>query len=196
MARAGTAVTMIAALATGLASDAAGAEDPNAEGRYAATVFGARLTDNKWKEIATIEDVGFRDAYLAGLALSHEFLGGRDWALEVEGQTVKHFGDQTHWEFNAALVGRWRGFPWRETVPTSVAFGIGPSYATEVPPEEVAMDGESARFLLYWMAEVEVGLPDEPWSAIARLHHRSNGYGVFAEDGGSNWITFGLRRRF
>jgi hypothetical protein len=160
------------------------------------TVFGARMADNNWHEIAMLDDVSMRDAYLAGVALSHEFAGGRDWALEVEGQTVRHFGDEHHWEFNGVLVGRWRGFPWRETVPTSVAFGMGPSYATEVPAEEVASDGDSARLLLYWVAELEVGLPDRPWSAIARLHHRSNAYGVFADDGGSNWLTLGLRWRF
>jgi len=164
--------------------------------RNAVTLFGARMADNNWHEIVALDDVGMRDAWLAGVALSHEFAGGEDWALELEGQTVRHFGDQDHWEFNAALLARWRGFPWREAVPTSVAFGIGPSYATEVPPEEVARDGESARFLLYWVAELEVGLPDRSWSAIARLHHRSNAYGVLAEDGGSNWLTLGVRRRF
>ena len=163
---------------------------------HAVTVFGARMADNTWREIATLDDVGVRDAYLAGVALSRELAGTERWAIEAEGQTVRHFGDQDHWEVNALLVGRWRGLPGREHVPASLAFGIGPSYATQVPAEEVATDGESARLLLYWMAELEVGLPDRPWSAIARLHHRSNAYGVFADNGGSNWLTLGVRRRF
>lgn len=164
--------------------------------RNAATVFGAQMADNNWHEIVALDDVAMRDAYLVGVGLSREVARSPDWALEVEGQAVRHFGGQNHWEFNGAVVGRWRGFPWRETVPTSVAFGIGPSYATQVPSEEVARDGESARFLLYWVAELEVGLPDRPWSGIARLHHRSNAYGVLADDGGSNWLTLGIRRRF
>ena len=154
------------------------------------------MTDNKWREIAARDDVGFRDAYLVGAALSREVGGGPRWAVEVEGQAVRHFGEQQHWELNGVLLGRWRAFPWNAAVPTSVAFGIGPSYATKVPPAEVALDGDSARLLLYWTVELELGLPDRRVSAVARLHHRSNGYGAFAETGGSNWIALGLRRRF
>lgn len=58
------------------------------------------------------------------------------------------------------------------------------------------MDGSSARLLLYWTAELEIGLPNRLWSAVARLHHRSNAYGAFAETGGSNWLTLGVRYRF
>lgn len=162
-----------AILATMLASTAGRAEEAG-DRRHAVTFFGAWLTDNSWKEIA----------------------GTRNWALEIEGQAVKHFGEQSHWEFNLPLFARWRTFPWNDRVPTSLAFGIGPSYATERPPAEVEMDGDSARFLLYWTAELEIGLPDSPWSGIARLHHRSSGYGVFADAGGSNALAFGIRRRF
>lgn len=179
-----------AALAAAVSAPAPAAE-PNA-----ASVFAGRLTDNKWREIAALDDIGLRDAYLLGAALSREVGGGVRWAVEVEGQVVKHFGSEQHWELNGVLLGRWRAFPWDATLPTSVAFGIGPSYATEVPPEEVAMNGASARLLLYWTVELELSRPDRPFSAFARLHHRSNGYGVFAETGGSNWLALGLRRRF
>ncbi len=162
----------------------------------AVTVFAAQMADNNWHEIVALDDVSMRDAYLVGAGVSRELAGSDSWALEAEGQVVRHFGGQEHWEFNGVLVGRWRGAPWRETLPTSLAFGIGPSYASAVPAEEVARDGESARFLLYWMAEAEIGVPDSRWSAVARLHHRSNAYGVLAEDGGSNWLTIGIRRRF
>ncbi len=165
-------------------------------GQNAVTVFGAQLTDNKWKELATLDDVSMRDAYLLGVGLSREIAGGDTWALEIEGQTARHFGSQHLWEFNGLVMGRWRSFPWNDRLPTSVAFGAGPSYTSKVPPEEIAMSGDSARWLIYWTAELEVGLPESSWSAITRLHHRSNGYGVVAENGGSNWLTVGLRRRF
>lgn len=178
------------------AAAAPAAADLPGTGRHAVTVFAAQLTDNKWTQIATLDDVSLRHATLVGGAVSREIFGGRDWAIELEGQTAKHFGAQTHWEFNGVLLARWRGFPWRDSLPTSVAFGAGPSYATEVPAEEIGMDGSSARLLLYWTAELEIGLPNRPWSAIARLHHRSNAYGAFAETGGSNWLTLGVRYRF
>lgn len=176
--------------------DDPGLEAAAAERRNAVFVFGAQLTDNKWKEIAAFDDVRMRDAYLLGIGLSREILGGETWALELEGHGTRHFGAEDLWEINGLMVARWRGLPWREQVPTSLAFGAGPGYATRVPAEEIAMNGSSNRLLIYWMAELEVGLPEEPWSFLTRLHHRSNGYGVAAENGGSNWLTLGVRRRF
>lgn len=162
----------------------------------AITLFGARMADNNWIEIAALDDVGVRDAWLAGVGVSRELAGSPRWTLELEGQGVRHFGEQQHWEFNAALIARWRAFPWSSELPTSLAFGLGPSYATQVPAEEVARNDSSARLLLYWVAELEIGVPDTSWSGIAGLHHRSTAYGLFAEDGGSNWLTLGVRRRF
>lgn len=195
--RGGRAAGIGAAVAAGLCLVAAAAvAQPWEERPHAVAVFGARMADNNWIEIATADDLGVRDAWLVGLALSRELAGTGRWALEAEVQGVRHFGEQGHWETNAALLARWRAFPWNPRLPTSVAFGIGPSYATKVPAEEVARDGSSARLLLYWVVELEVGVPDSLWSGLARLHHRSNAYGVFAEEGGSNWLTLGLRRRF
>ncbi len=140
----------------------------------AATIFRGWMTDNQWNEIATLDDVRFRDSWLLGVGVSRELAGRDNWAFELEGQTVRHHGEQEHWEFNAALFARWRGLPWSDVLPTSVASGVGPSYATKEPAAEIAMDGESARLLLYWTAEMEVSFPETPWSAITRLHHRSN----------------------
>jgi hypothetical protein len=175
---------------------AAGAEEPAARRLYALTLFAGRMTDNRWHEIARF-DVRFRDAYLAGLGGSRrvgDLFDSID--IELEAQAVRHFRGQSHWEVNGAVVGRWARFPWTERLPTSLAFGIGPSYATETPPEEVAREGASARLLVYWLTEVEVGLPGRPWSALARVHHRSEAFGAVADKGGSNWITLGIRRRF
>lgn len=172
------------------------AREPRRDGEHAVTVFAAQMADNDWHEIVSLDNVGFRQTYLAGMAVSREMAGTKRWAIEVEGQAARHFGAQDHWELNAALVGRWRAFPWSESVATSVAFGIGPSFATRVPSEEVARDGSSNRLLLYWMAELEAGPPDRPWSGLVRLHHRSSAYGAVAENGGSNFITVGVRRRF
>ena len=187
------ALAVLSGMATALP---AGAEEAPGDRPNAVTMFGAWMTDNNWTEIALLDDVGMRDAYLVGGALSHELAGNDYWAIEAEGQLARHFGRNHHWEGNALLVGRWRAFPWDDAVPTSLAFGIGPSLASEVPNEERARSGGSAAFMLYWMAEVEAGPADSSWSGIARLHHRSSGYGLFAERGGSNWLTLGLRHRF
>jgi hypothetical protein len=166
-------------------------------GDQALSLFAAQMTDNNWHQIVRLDDVRFRDAYLVGAAWSRRFAHIDDRAeFDIEGQIVRHFGDQDHWEFNAAVVGRWMKFPWNRWLPTHAAFGIGPSYATREPAEEADRSGSSARFLLYWMGELEFSRPNQPWSVIARLHHRSTGYGVFADSGGSNFLALGVRHRF
>jgi len=165
---------------------------------FAITVYAGLLTGNDWQEPLIGESIKFEDSWLIALAGSKEL--GRVFdhlVIELEGQVVRHLGDQDHWEFNVPIVFRWEKFPWDNVVDTSLAYGVGPSYATKVPPEEVARKGDSQRWLVYWMFEIELGLPQsEKWSAIARIHHRSGAWGVVADEGGSNIWALGLKRRF
>jgi hypothetical protein len=160
-------------------------------------VFGGLMTDNDWEDAFTPWTLDFRDSAFLGLAASHR-IGRFDHRLgfEIEGQVVRHFGDQDHWEFNLPIIGRWEAFPWDEVVDTSLAFGVGPSYASEKPKVEVANDGDSQRLLVYWMMELELGPPDQGWSAIFRLHHRSGAFGLVADEGSSNTMVIGLKQRF
>ena len=165
---------------------------------FAITAYGGQMTDNDWLDPFSSESIEFRDSWLIALAGSKEI--GRFFdhlAIEIEGQAVRHFGGQDNWEFNAPIVFRWEKFPWDKYVDTSIAYGIGPSYATEIPSEEVAREGDSERWLVYWMVEIEFGLPSiQDWSAVARLHHRSEAWGVVADKGGSNILAIGLKHRF
>lgn len=171
----------------------ASAEDPARA--FGVTVFGGVMTDNHWKDFFTPDDLDFGESTLVGLAASRELWRLEGWAgLELEGQVVRHFGEQDHWEFNLPVVGRWHAFPWDEWVDTSIALGIGPSYASEVPKVEAAQRGSSEQWLVYWFAEIEIGPPSSAWRGILRLHHRSGAYGVVADRGGSNVLTVGLRR--
>jgi len=163
----------------------------------AITVFGGLMTDNEWEDTLVPWTLDFRDSTLLGLAASHR-IGRFDHRLgfEIEGQVVRHFGDQDHWEFNLPIVGRWEVFPWDAVLDTSLAFGIGPSYASEKPKAEVAKEGDSQRWLVYWMVELELGPPDKDWSGIFRLHHRSGAFGLIADEGGSNALVIGIKYRF
>ena len=55
----------------------------------------------------------FKDSYTAGLSLSYQFV---DWGphirWELEGQALKHFGEQEHVEFAGTINARWITFPW------------------------------------------------------------------------------------
>lgn len=174
---------------------------PEPRPEWASTFYIAELSGE-----AGWEDVMFNPllskyvgAYLVAGTVSRKYAERREGALdlEFEGQVVYNFGSQSHWEFNAVpIIARWKRFPWSSRIKTSAAFGIGLSYATELPPVEVALEGESRQTLIYWVAELTAGPVDAPWAVSARLHHRSVGYGLFAKDGGMNAVGLGVRYAF
>jgi hypothetical protein len=163
----------------------------------ALTLFYGRQTGvDAWHNIISDPgDLDWQDSYLVAGALAYTL--GRYWddalSLELEGQVVRHFGDQHLWEFNLPIAARWHHFPWNHYVATTTAFGIGPSYTTEVPPLEVELEGESQRFLYHWFIELTFGPPDMEWTTSFRIHHRSGGFGSVADEGGSNALTLGIR---
>ena len=59
--------------------------------------FGGLMTDSKWEDTLTPWNLDFRDSTFVGLAASH-VIGRFDHRLgfEIEGQVVRHFGDQDH----------------------------------------------------------------------------------------------------
>ncbi|HOW62821.1 MAG TPA: hypothetical protein PLJ20_09630 [Candidatus Contendobacter sp.] len=184
-------------LATEAVAQPIEAPDLARPGDHAISLLAGQMTENGWQQIILGDDVRFPDAYLTGVMLSRRFAHLEDWAeFDVEGQVVRHVGDQDHWEFNAAVLARWMQLPWNRWLPTHAGFGLGFSYATQEPAVEVARSGSSAKLLLYWVAELEFSQPDQPWSGFIRLHHRSNVYGLVAEHGASNAVVLGLRRRF
>lgn len=169
------------------------------EGPYMAAVFGGVLTNNAFGEILlTPWDIEFVESYPVGVAGAVRVarpLEGLD--IEIEGQFVKHFGNQTHVEANAPIVtARWTAMPWDEVLDTSAAFGIGLSFASGVPAQEVENEGASEQVMTYWVIELAFDLPKDDWELIGRLHHRSTAFGTFGDDGGSNGLVIGVRRRF
>ncbi len=176
----------------------------SAEADTSISVFGGLLTDNPWEEVVLLPWkidlqrpglVGIAAAYPLGtpIQLRH---GTLDFA--VEGQVVRHFGLQRHWEFNLPLS---VGLTPRRRILSAidrVAFGMGLSYATYEPALEMQRGrGRVEQTLIYWNAEVERHLDSRPGNSIFfRLHHRSDGFGLIGDGGSSNGLVFGLRRRF
>ena len=169
-------------------------------GDWSTTVYGAAISNQPgWEDIIIdAPNTRFVDSYLATVAVSRQYADRKEGALtfEAEGQVVKHFGEQTHWEFNAVpIVLRWHRFPWSERVATSAAFGLGLSYATELPPVEVQLEGESHQTLVYWVLEMTAGPVGARWAASLRIHHRSVAYGLMGDEGGMNAVGLGVRYR-
>ncbi len=162
--------------------------------------YGGRMSSEAtWQKIITGPgNAEWTDAWLAVAGIidhtSWNFLGF-EWEREVN--VARYFGDQDHWEFNVApLVARWTRMPFRDRVRSSVAFGLGLSYATQVPPVEVELEETSERLLVFWMMELALSPPEADWAVSLRIHHRSGAFGLVAEAGGMNAVTLGLRRRF
>ena len=157
------------------------------------------MTSDHWEDVfIDTFNLDFVDSYFVVIALARKIGGYKDkLSFEIEGQVVKHFDYMDHWEFNGLITGRWEKFPWDNTIDTSLAFGMGPSYATDEPQVEIDNNSETSKFLVYWMIELALGLPEHPQTAlILRLHHRSNAWWLINEDGGSNAIGFGLKYRY
>jgi len=167
-----------------------------AENDWAVTLLGGQYSGSKLLELPG--KVDFKDSYTAGLSLSYQFV---DWGphmrWELEGQLIKHIGEQEHVELVSSINVRWITFPWNRYLDTTVAFGGGLSWASEVPVLERRdpNNSDAAALLHYLLLEASFGLPDSRWSLVARVHHRSGIFGLFSHSG-SNVLAAGLRYRF
>jgi hypothetical protein len=175
-------------------------EKGRADSDWSATLYGAVLLEGNLSDGSLLYS-GFEDSYLTALAISRRMASYKDKIdLELEGQIVKHFEGQEHWEFNGLGAIRWLPFPWDKDLDTSFASGAGLSYATETPKveEELRGDGQTAQLLVYLMLELELALPDsQHWSLVSRIHHRSGAFGLFSGvTGASNAWGLGIKHRF
>ena len=170
-----------------------------AEQKYALNLYGAKLTSNNWEEFFfNADQIDFvpSEIFVASLAKRLN-CSEKNIHYEIEGQVAKHDGIQRHWELNGLGVARWEPFWWDRFLETSAAFGLGLSYATEKPQAERQVEGSTEQWMLYWMMELALGLPQYPQIAlISRIHHRSEAYGLLANEGGSNALAIGLKYRF
>jgi hypothetical protein len=166
---------------------------------FAVTVYGGRMTDGDFGDSLTGQ-AEFIDAYIVVAALSWTFAWFYEDALsfELEGQVGKWFGDSDNWEFNVPVAIRWSKFPWNKHVATSLAYGLGPSFASEEPKAEIDIHGTTQKFLVYWYGEITLGPPESNWESVLRIHHRSGAFGLVADrgEGGSNTLCLGLKYRF
>ncbi|MFC1467120.1 acyloxyacyl hydrolase [Verrucomicrobiota bacterium] len=192
---------VIALSALSLCANESRAEErsPNHERPYALSIYGGRMTSNNVDDfVDSLEKIDFERSFLLTIALSRTLARYRDLAsLEVEGQVVRHFNRQNHWEFNALIAARWEKFYWDDKLDTSIAIGTGPSYAARRPQVEEQNNDQTDHLLAYMLIELEFVLPKHPnTSFITRIHHRSNAWGLVADNGGSNALAFGLKYRF
>lgn len=165
---------------------------------WSVMVFGAAGTSSDIASIYSF-DADFVDSALVGAALNRRLFGiTRHFAFELEGQIVRHFRKQDHWEFNALGLLRYLTFPWDKYVDTSLAAGHGLSFATSTPEIERDDDKRTSQLLSYLTFELDFTLPQYPaWTLSTRIHHRSSIFGTFfGARAGSNFLATGLKYNF
>ncbi|MCW7752702.1 hypothetical protein OOT00_01725 [Desulfobotulus sp. H1] len=165
----------------------------------AVTVFAGQSTRNVWEDFfLSPASLDFADSRIAACALSYTFIRipDRYVSFELEGQIVRHWGIQSHWEANLPVVIRYHGLPLRDRIRSSVAFGVGPSWSSDTPPLEVETRDDSSPVLFHWFMELTAGPARAPWMLSVRLHHRSTGFGLMADKGGLDTLVGGIRWDF
>lgn len=160
------------------------------------TGFLGVMTNDSWEDTVQFWDTDYAESGLIGVAVGRDVAHRGRLSFGYEIQAVRHFGVQDHFEINAPLVVRYDRAGQRLPAISSLAFGLGLSWASEKPQVEIDNDGDTTRVLIYWMSEVGLDLSGTEMEGILRVHHRSDGYGVFPEDSGSNALAVGVRRRF
>jgi hypothetical protein len=178
----------------------------------AVTFFVGRGTDTNFTTILvepwTVEfvDLGVVAAAISTrLGTVNELTGsdpggiGDDFSIDLEAGTSYRFGDEEMGEFWGAIYLRYDGFPWNDTIYTTIAADTGVSYITKTSEfEQGRSDGQSSQLLHYLAPEITFADPDNKnveW--VVKLHHRSGVFGLFdGVTGGSTFIATGLRVRF
>lgn len=119
-----------------------------------------------------------------------------DWEVGA-GQ---RFGESNASEFWTALYINYDGFPWSNTVYTTIGTSIGVNYATSISDQDERKSGNdrSNKLLHYFSPRITFADANNKDLAIAvRWHHRSGVFGLFdGVKGGATFLSIGLRKHF
>lgn len=185
---------------SGDATSASGS-DPDPVLPWSVFAYGGKFSDNRFVQILG-GSTKLRDSYIWVLGASRTLNRlYNPLLLEAEANVGFHSGLQDHLEFNISPNLRWTSFPWDSYVNTSLAYGLGVSYATEKPEVETLRDRdrEASRFLFFMMGEITFELwsdSSSSWEGFVRIHHRSGGFETVIDAEGSNFVSLGVRYRF
>ena len=146
---------------------------------------------------------------IASIELGRPFIERLNgWPLDFVGYVgILHHNERglqdDSWQFNAYMKGYYYGFPWSERVRTRLGFGVGLSYAENVPfvegRDQVARGRSSSRLLNYLDPTVDISVGDLIGARSLRetyvglgVSHRSGVFGISRllgnVNGGSNYI--------
>ncbi len=144
----------------------------------------------------------FLDHHLVAVTAKKTVWRSASWplSLEIDGMLGIQNGVATLGEVAVAPALRWSGFPWNDTLHTSVSLApLGLSYTTSVSPLELGQEGKGSRVLNWLFLELAVSNPrHKSTEFFARLHHRCTVYDLINNYGanGEDFFVLGFRRAF
>jgi len=172
---------------------------------YGYQARGSIATDNIRGDLRETQDV---DTRIAGLTLSKLVIGGPRVDMYARMAIYRHFESKyqdNFWSYAPYIMAMGKGYlPWRDKVAFRFGFGLGFSYADNIPIHEqvkqAERNSESAHFLNYleWTVDFPIDSivdtkPTRDCYVGLTDVHRS---GVFATadilgnvNGGADWIT-------
>jgi hypothetical protein len=174
-----------------------GLAEETGERDFAISLYGGVHSEGNMTSSIT-PDYEFTDNYIVGASFDWKFARWDKYmTFELEPAFMNHMGDTNYQEFTFSILFRWVNFFWNDYVRTSFAVGEGVSYATVIPPIEGTKDEGGKRFLNLLTFELTLGAPSVPQlDFLIRMHHRSAAWGLYGDNGESNFILCGLRFNF
>ncbi len=173
----------LACLTLGFSNPVAANEKNNA-----LSIFRGTVTEDELKfPIPNFEDSG-----QIGINYNRSLKRFSRVGFELDTSLFKYFGDQDHWEVNAALAVRFYIIKNR----VSFAVGDGISFASEIPELERRRHIHTSKILNFVVLDLAYDVTKSNSLAL-RWHHRSGMWGLINDvAGGSNSVQFGARHRF
>ena len=129
-----------------------------------------------------LADFGLDDSYLTGVSFGKEVYEiSKNITLDFESQFFKHFEGQSHEEYNLVAILKVKNLALLGNISSSLSIGNGVSFASEVPSEELRIQGAdgSNDMLNYIMAEKAFKIPNQNYEISFRYHHRSGVFGLY-----------------
>lgn len=169
-----------------------------ARGDSAIFMYGGIATNSPLLDIIKVKIAHFEPygAFSAG-ASRRLFRSERLFALDAELVLTRYLESAGTYSVGGSVLARLIEPPWHRTLPGSLGFGVGWSWATQVPEVEVRSIAVTAQGLLQLQMEFEFDLGRSDWSLFLRDQHRSGIFGLISGVvGGSDYFCLGLRRRY
>ena len=168
----------------------------NDVGRASIAIYGGPSSPTPLLDLVQLKVPTLAPYYSLNSALNYPYFRYSElFALEVEASCSLYSESIKNTSFQGAGLLRWLATPWNKVIKSSLAIGVGLSYALSPPEIELQVLPRTSRLLMHVILEYAADLDkSSSWQGLFRIHHRSGAYGLFdGVVGGSDYLCLGIR---